>query len=442
MSEYRVSCSVGKSKYGKDVLFVDGYVYYINKKMDNVFYWSCSKKKTGGCGVYLKTTLEQNDHFLSNISGEHLHSPEKEGIDDMKLRTSLKRKADDSLEGPGQIIQRCKQDVPTTNAPFMPSDNAMRSIIHRTRNKGMTNIPSCLTDVIVPDKYTKYNGADFLIGHYTHNGESVIIFGTQENLKLLSRSSVWLMDGTFRCCPLPYVQIYSIHGLVGSRNSSGVHKFVPLVYGLLSNKSTHCYFIFLELIKSRAKNEYNIFLTPEVILTDFENAAMKAAKECFPNSRSKCCFFHLNQNIWKHIKKARLEKKYADDSDFAHKMRHLSALAYLEPDEIPTAFDFLKTNILPRQGHEVIDWFSRYYVHGHYTNITNTKGSFFLSAKKIPPQFPPALWSVSDCLDSCVPRTQNAVESWHGRWNSLLGRKKWNIYKTIQEFSKEQKQRK
>lgn len=38
-----------------------------------------------------------------------------------------------------------------------------------------------------------------------------------------------------------------------------------------------------------------------------------------------------------------------------------------------------------------------------------------------------------------VPLSQNALESWHNRWNSLLNRQKRNIFKTIAEFKKEQK---
>lgn len=44
-----------------------------------------------------------------------------------------------------------------------------------------------------------------------------------------------------------------------------------------------------------------------------------------------------------------------------------------------------------------------------------------------------------DRFVSSIPLTQNSLESWHNRWNTLLHRKKWNIYRTIEEFQKEQK---
>ncbi|KAF9421706.1 hypothetical protein HW555_002387, partial [Spodoptera exigua] len=41
--------------------------------------------------------------------------------------------------------------------------------------------------------------------------------------------------------------------------------------------------------------------------------------------------------------------------------------------------------------------------------------------------FPPNIWSVNSFIGTTVPITQNEVESWHHRWNTLLGRKKWNL---------------
>lgn len=37
-----------------------------------------------------------------------------------------------------------------------------------------------------------------------------------------------------------------------------------------------------------------------------------------------------------------------------------------------------------------------------------------------------------------IPRTQNAVESWHNRWKSLLGRPHVGVIKTMMELQKEE----
>lgn len=213
------------------------------------------------------------------------------------------------------------------------------------------------------------------------------------------------------------------------------------MYGLLSNKSENSYFVFFELIRVHCKNEFNIDLNPEIIISDFELAIINASLRVFPNSSHKCCFFHLSQNIWKHIQKAGLSNKYTNDSEFAHKMRHILALAYLKPEDVPAAFDLIRREVLPKESKTVADWFSKYYVNGttYICKRSSSPNKPKLTIKKKPPIFPPSLWSVLDCFLRGIPITQNAVESWNNRWNSLLNRRKLNIYKTMRELVKEQK---
>lgn len=244
------------------------------------------------------------------------------------------------------------------------------------------------------------------------------------------------MDGTFMTCPALFSQLYTIHGVIGRTETSD--KTAPLIYGLLSHKSHHCYVILLEIIRTYVLNEMNIALQPKVILTDFETAAIKAVKTVFPETAQKGCFFHLTQNIWKHVQSAGLSQIYGQNSDFANRIRHLAALAYLSPEEIPPAFRLVEEQVLPKDAEEVSAWFKKYYVEGSYTKQRDA-ASNCLKIKKTPPTFAPPFWSVASSIEIGVPITQNCVEIWHHRWNALLGRKKWNIYKTFEEILKEQK---
>jgi hypothetical protein len=117
-------------------------------------------------------------------------------------------------------------------------------------------------------------------------------------------------------------------------------------------------------------------------------------------------------------------------------MRHLGALAFLEPAEISDAFDIIKTDIIPDEANIIIRWFEKYYVYGSTKIIKSASSKMTL--KQCQPRFPPHMWSVNDSLLNHVPLTQNALESWHNRWNSLLSRRKWNVFSTIKEFIKEQ----
>lgn len=197
----------------------------------------------------------------------------------------------------------------------------------------------------------------------------------------------------------------------------------------------NCYTVFLEIIKSAGLNNLKVAMEPKIILTDFELAAMKSIKNAFPTCLNKLCFFHLNQSIYRHIQKAKLATRYNSDPSFAHKMRHIGALAFLEPTKVVEAFDILKNDILPEEAIEVTTWFDKYYINGS-TKITKSVSSL-MTMKRRQPTFPPLLWSVHDNVLSYIPLSQNALESWHNRWNTLLNRKKWNVYKTIDEFKKQ-----
>ena len=43
-------------------------------------------------------------------------------------------------------------------------------------------------------------------------------------------------------------------------------------------------------------------------------------------------------------------------------------------------------------------------------------------------------------IESGIPRTQNAIEAWHRRWETLVGKSHVGVYTIIQEFQREQRQ--
>ena len=86
-------------------------------------------------------------------------------------------------------------------------------------------------------------------------------------------------------------------------------------------------------------------------------------------------------------------------------MRHIPALAFLPPDEIPAAFDELRDNI-SLEANGVIRWFEDNYVYGRIRR-TSRNGNIIRS----PPLFPPDFWSVADNIDNAFPRTQNSEKT-------------------------------
>ena len=235
------------------------------------------------------------------------------------------------------------------------------------------------------------------------------------------------MDGTFKTVPTVFRQLYTIHAPVGGENS----RILPLVYSLVTSKSEEIYkSLFEELIDFAAENDLTLQLS--IILTDFELASINASHHIFPNVENKGCFFHLGQSGWRKIQSCRLATRYGNNEEFSLMLRHLFALAFLPPQEIPEAFDILKLE-MPPEANEVVQWFEDNYVHGrihrHLQNETVIRSASLFSSQ---------LWSVYNSNEIEIPKTQNNVKAWHRRWEILVGQSHVGVYRMIEELQKEQ----
>jgi len=236
------------------------------------------------------------------------------------------------------------------------------------------------------------------------------------------------MDGTFDTVPTIFRQLYSIHASVGGENS----RILPLAYILMSRKSEVLYTrLFQDLID--CCEDIGGQLSPTWILTDFEQAAIKSSRTEFPGIKNKACFFHLSQSAWRKVQGSGLATLYGSDESFSLKIRQMVALAFMPPHDIPGAFDELKSE-MPPEAMEVVQWFEDNYVHGRVRR--QLRNGNVLRAE---PLFPPQLWSVAELIDQGIPRTQNNVEAWHRRWNTLVGRPHIGVFNIIKKLKKEQR---
>ncbi|RGB22407.1 hypothetical protein C1646_776132 [Rhizophagus diaphanus] len=101
-------------------------------------------------------------------------------------------------------------------------------------------------------------------------------------------------------------------------------------------------------------------------------------------------------------------------------LRHITALSFLPPSKIPSAFDQIKP-LMPLNAVELVQYFEENYVHGKIIRRRQ-------------------LWSVYELIENGYPRTQNVVEGWHQWWGSLIGRAHVGVYSIIDEMQKEQHQ--
>ena len=156
------------------------------------------------------------------------------------------------------------------------------------------------------------------------------MFGTEENKNILSFSSIWMADGTFKVVPLLFGQLYTVHALVGG------------VYPFRDGHLLPCKSSFFTEGCGIVSNACVQTPTQITFLVDFEQGAINTFREVWPMTYIKACFFHLSQSVYRKVQEVGLQNRYLNDTDFGLICRMLPYLAYLPPQYVVTAFEQLK----------------------------------------------------------------------------------------------------
>ena len=150
----------------------------------------------------------------------------------------------------------------------IPSHSAFKQVISREIKKNKVDNfkgPIDLKELIVPEHLKKtYRGKLFLLED-SNDEERVLLFSTEQNMKLLSSNSDCFGDGTFKILPLSFYQLFSVLVMINNYIS-------PLAFGLLPNKKQKIYVKFFSLNKKHL-NAY-----PNSINVDFERAVLLLVK--------------------------------------------------------------------------------------------------------------------------------------------------------------------
>ena len=433
-NEYSSSiyAEVINSTKGKPKINIDGFLYIKDKNRDDFYYWVCERKgqKEMRCTARATTICIGDQHRIRKfVTNQHNHAPQASKPEVLKACIQMKELAQISNDQPAQIITNVTATISREIQPCLPRKDALRQQIKRAKRVCDEEVePKTLNEFKLPGAYcTTLSGQPFG-KDITEGNERILIFTKSENLKWLQEAKYWIMDGTFKTVPTLFRQLCSIHAPAGG---NGNFRIVPLVYALMTKKSEELYQRLFQEVNELAE-ENDLELKPEFVLTDFEKGAINAIISEFPNARSKGCHFHLGQFFYRQVQDAGLTQQYGADENFSLLIRHISALAFLSPQEIPDAFDAVKA-LLPSDAEPIIQWFENNYVH---RRIKRTLRNGTVQRHNL--LYPPEMWSVFDNTEFAFPRTQNKVEAWHRRLETLVARSHVGIFSMIKQIQKEQ----
>ena len=172
---------------------------------------------------------------------------------------------------------------------------------------------------------------DFIV--IDHHNPRYLCFGTLRSLQDPCASDHIFLDGTFKSCPSPFAQLYTIHVY-----SSILNGTVPLLYCLLPNKTKKMYALLFNELRTVAI-QHELVLNPKFTTFDFEQGAIGALRNVFPNASIKGCNFHYSQCVFKKIQKLGLQRDYLnsspdDSTSVKCLIQETSALAFIPLDDI------------------------------------------------------------------------------------------------------------
>ena len=146
------------------------------------------------------------------VRQEHNHPPDPAqttthlAIEGMRKRareesTSINMIYDDQLHVLSQ------EDNSADVLAQLPSLESVRSSLYRARHENTPTLPTQRRDVSLSSRFTKiHSGEDFLLVD-DGTDDKILIFATEENIRLMSDANAFYIDGTFSTCPSLFYQV-------------------------------------------------------------------------------------------------------------------------------------------------------------------------------------------------------------------------------------------
>ena len=223
-----------KNQKGGNYLLHEGFTYRKRYQRGDKTFWSCSKYDTEHCRAACKT---ENGAIISTI-GEHNHTVDPAETDVRNRLALLKFRALTTQELPCHIIAQIVTNASQSVAVALPSSALLTRIINKTRKK-VQLVPANATSLDglqIPASYTVTTSGDTFLLANIGEADRILIFSTTSNLQSLANAELRHADGTFKCVPSFFQQLYTIHCVKDNTTFPCVFALLP--FQINANKPT------------------------------------------------------------------------------------------------------------------------------------------------------------------------------------------------------------
>jgi len=130
-----------------------------------------------------------------------------------------------------------------------------------------------------------------------------------------------------------FTQLFSIHGLFNIFD-------VPLIYVLLSNKTTATYYQVFNILWETVSKLGSI-LNPQIIISDFESGLIEAVGMQYPNALHSGCHIHFTQAVWRKMQELGLSIAYMNSKtpEISEFVQLCMGLAFIPETDVNVQFD-------------------------------------------------------------------------------------------------------
>lgn len=271
--------SLVKNNKGGITLILDDYRYNGNLKLPSKdkIYWRCVVDRCRGRATS-NFVSQLTDDVRANMTKPHDHESEELELAALEVVRCIKQRSQrQPNERPLNIVQEEIAKIQDEDVVLaLPERANLFRTINRHQNKTRPPIPSTLSELEIEVPYNVTKNGHVFLQLFLRSPEAVVMFYTEDALRLLCQSTVIFGDGTFKVSPRIFYQLYTIHGLVFGTA-------FPLVYCLTSRKTESTYNTIFKHLKEHAQ-ALQLSLAPPTIMTDFEKATMNASRTVFPAS--------------------------------------------------------------------------------------------------------------------------------------------------------------
>jgi hypothetical protein len=138
----------------------EGFMYVFDKssRSGELKFWRCDQKNNG-CPVRIHTSVDTGE--IVKTMHTHNHDSDAAAVQVSLIRTSIKRRAEDTVETPSQLLNHALQGTSVAVQGQMPNKDAVRRMVQRVRDEidASPHAPLNLRSLVIPDPYRVYEAA-------------------------------------------------------------------------------------------------------------------------------------------------------------------------------------------------------------------------------------------------------------------------------------------